>query len=145
MDVSARSRVAILVVIAAVLYLLLHHAFFASGPALVFAQIVAGALMIWARLTFGLRSFHATANATAGGLETRGPYRWIRHPIYAAILLFVWAGVGAHPSLASIGAGAIASLGTAVRIMSEERLLLARYPEYADYAAHTKRLIPYIF
>lgn len=145
MDVSARSRIAILVVTVAVLYLFLRHALFADGAVLVFAQIMAGALMIWARLTFGLRSFHGAANATAGGLETRGPYRWIRHPIYAAILLFVWSGVSAHRSLGSIGAGVIASVGTAVRIVAEERLVLARYPEYAEYAARTKRLIPYIF
>ena len=94
---------------------------------------------------FSRRSFHGAANATAGGVQTRGPYRWIRHPIYAAILLFVWSGVSAHPSLGSIGAGAIASVGTAVRIVAEERLVLAQYPEYAEYAARTKRLIPYIF
>lgn len=145
MDMRARSRVAILVVIVAMLYLLLRHALFANGALLVFAQIVAGALMIWARLTFGLRSFHATANATSGGLETRGPYRWIRHPIYAAILLFVWSGVSTHPSLGSVGAGVVASAATAVRIVAEEQLVQARYPEYAEYAARTKRLIPYVF
>jgi protein-S-isoprenylcysteine O-methyltransferase Ste14 len=145
MDVITRSRTAILVVTVAVLYLFLRHALFANRPVFVFAQVVAAALMLWARLTFGLRSFHGAANATAGGVQTRGPYRWIRHPIYAAILLFVWSGVSAHPSLGSIGAGAIASVGTAVRIVAEERLVLAQYPEYAEYAARTKRLIPYIF
>jgi len=45
--------------------------------------------MLWARLTFGGRSFHAGANPTAGGVVTTGPYRFVRHPIYAAILYFL--------------------------------------------------------
>ena len=48
--------------------------------------------MVAARITFGRRSFHAAANPTEGGLVTTGPYAYIRHPIYAAILYFVWAG-----------------------------------------------------
>jgi hypothetical protein len=32
------------------------------------------ALMIAARITFGIRSFHAAANPTSGGLVTSGPY-----------------------------------------------------------------------
>src|SRR5215471_12153167 len=62
-------------------------------------QLVASALMIWARFTFGRRSFHAAANPTAGGLVTTGPYRFIRHPIYTGVCLFVTAGAAAHVSL----------------------------------------------
>ena len=32
-----------------------------------------------------------------------------------------------------------------IRIAAEERLVLERYPEYAAYAARTKRLIPFVF
>jgi protein-S-isoprenylcysteine O-methyltransferase Ste14 len=34
-----------------------------------------------ARVTFGGRSFHVGANPTEGGLVTKGPYRFVRHPI----------------------------------------------------------------
>jgi protein-S-isoprenylcysteine O-methyltransferase Ste14 len=95
-------------------------------------------------MTFGLRSFHATADPTVGGVVEGGPYRWIRHPIYAAILLFVWAGVGSHPSVVSVAAGLIASIATAVRMRTEETLLVTRYPAYAAYAARTKRVVPFI-
>ena len=54
--------------------------------------------MLWARLTFGWRSFHAGARPTEGGIVTRGPYHWVRHPIYLAILLFTWAGVASRPN-----------------------------------------------
>jgi protein-S-isoprenylcysteine O-methyltransferase Ste14 len=101
-------------------------------------------LMLWARLTFGIRSFHGTANPTAGGLVTTGPYRYIRHPIYAAILYFLWAGIAAHPSLITVAVGLLATAFTAVRIAAEEKLLVAMYPDYEAYARVTKRVVPFV-
>ncbi len=140
----AASLAATAVLTAAVLGLYLSHALFAAGlPALV-AQVAAALLMLWARLTLGGRSFHAGANPTEGGLVTRGPYRFIRHPIYASILLFVWAGMGSHPSAWAALAAAVATAAVAVRMTTEERLLAARYPAYADYAARTRRVLPFV-
>ena len=65
-------------------------------------QAAAIVLMVWARLTFGRRSFHAAANPTSGGLVTSGPYRFVRHPIYAAACYFVWAGALDHRSLTAV-------------------------------------------
>ena len=110
--------------------------------------MLAAVLMLWARFTFGTRSFHAAANPTAGGLVTTGPYRYWRHPIYAAILLFVWAGVlgqGAMPTVLAVILAVVATVTTAVRMHSEEQLLQASMPEYAAYAARTKRLVPFVF
>jgi protein-S-isoprenylcysteine O-methyltransferase Ste14 len=101
-----------------------------STSALVIAlQVVAFLLILWARVTFGRRSFHVVANPTEGGLVTSGPYRYIRHPIYAAICLFTWAGVAAHWSWSSALCGGLI-LGSAVlRIFCEESLVAARYPD----------------
>lgn len=98
--------------------------------------------MLWARVTFGMRSFHADARPTAGGLVTTGPYRYVRHPIYAAICLFIWTGVVAHLSPLTIGLGIVATGGILIRIRCEETLVTELYPEYRDYSARTKRLIP---
>ncbi len=73
---------------------------------------------------------------------TSGPYRYVRHPIYAAICLFVWAGVLAHFSPLTIFLGVLATVGILVRIRCEETLVTEEYPEYRDYAARTKRLLP---
>ena len=128
----------------AVLGLYLARALFARGPVAIAVQVLAALLMLWARLTFGGRSFHAGANPTAGGIVTTGPYRYLRHPIYAAILYFVWAGVGSHFSTPALAAGLSATAAVALRIATEERLLVERYPEYRDYAARTRRLIPFV-
>ncbi len=95
-----------------------------------------------ARATFGLRSFHAAANPTQGDLVTTGPYRFLRHPIYASIFLFVWAGVLAHLSVLSFSLGALATAGAVERMICEEHLLLRRYPVYREYMRRTKRLLP---
>jgi protein-S-isoprenylcysteine O-methyltransferase Ste14 len=121
-----------------------NNALFGAGPITIAIQVIAAFLMVWARLTFGIRSFHGTANPTAGGLVTTGPYRYIRHPIYAAILFFFWAGIAAHPSLFTVSAGLLATTFTAVRIVAEEKLLVTMYPEYGAYARVTKRLVPLV-
>jgi len=148
MNPRYRSLAAVVLLVAAVLLLLQQHELIAKRPLGLALQALAVALMLWARITFGARSFHAAANPTAGGLVTAGPYRYWRHPIYAAVLLFVWSGVlghGSMPTVLAIILALVATLTTAVRIHSEEQLLQASMPEYAAYAARTKRLVPFLF
>jgi protein-S-isoprenylcysteine O-methyltransferase Ste14 len=137
--VSVLAFVAMIVGIAALYYL---GALFASHPAVIAVQVAAALLMIAARITFGRRSFHAAADPTAGGLVTSGPYAYIRHPIYAAVLYFVWAGALDHASPASVSAAAVLTVGAVMRMLIEERLLVERYPEYAQYKARTRRVLP---
>jgi len=61
---------------AALAWLFVIHHLIASNPILLVVQASAVLLMLWARVTFGRRSFHATANTTEGGLVTTGPYAW---------------------------------------------------------------------
>ncbi|MBK5187185.1 MAG: isoprenylcysteine carboxylmethyltransferase family protein [Gemmatimonadaceae bacterium] len=148
MNAKTRSLIATVLLVVSVLLLLQQHALIARNAVGLALQALAVSLMLWARLTFGMRSFHATANPTAGGLVTAGPYRFWRHPIYAAVLLFVWAGVlsqGVAPTPTTLVLAAFATVMTAVRIHAEEGLLRASMPEYAAYAARTKRLIPFVF
>lgn len=115
-----------------------------SIPVLFF-QVIGIVSMIWARITFRSRSFHLTAHPTEGGLVTTGPYHFVRHPIYASVLLFAWAGVAGNLSIANVLLGCLLSAGALVRIFCEEALVRARYPEYEQYSEKTKRLIPYVF
>jgi protein-S-isoprenylcysteine O-methyltransferase Ste14 len=101
--------------------------------------------MVWARIIVGRRSFHLAANPTEGGLVTVGPYRYIRHPIYAAVRLFAVAGVAAHWSWLAAALCALVIIGAMVRMRCEEVLLVARYPQYQDYSAKTWRMIPHVF
>ncbi len=149
MNARTASIVAVVILAGAVVLLLRRGELLGAGPVSIAFQVIAILLMLWARVTFGRRSFHAAANPTAGGLVTWGPYRYWRHPIYAAVLLFLWAGVLSHP-LEPVGLGLVvlATLMTAVRIRSEEHYLRAEYQGdsgYDAYARRTKRLIPFVF
>jgi protein-S-isoprenylcysteine O-methyltransferase Ste14 len=115
-----------------------------SSPIVIALQIVAVVEFAWARVTFGVRSFHATANPTAGGVVRTGPYAYVRHPIYASLCLFVWAGAIAQASVAGISAASLVLAGALARIWCEEQLLVERYPEYRAYAETTRRLVPFI-
>jgi protein-S-isoprenylcysteine O-methyltransferase Ste14 len=128
-----------------VLALLFFRVLFATGPLFIAIQIAAAGLMIWARLTFGIRSFHPGAAPTSGGLVTAGPYRFIRHPIYTAICLFCMAGVINHWSVAAGSCLAVVFAGALFRMTAEERLLLLEYPDYKSYIARTKRMIPFVY
>src|SRR6266404_4952229 len=127
------------------LALLWLHSLFSSSPIVIALQIAALLLFVWARLTFGRRSFHLAANPTEGGLVSTGPYRYVRHPIYTALCLFTGAGAAANLSWKTgLAFGLI--LGFAlVRIYCEETLVAQRYPEYKDYATKSWRMIPGLF
>jgi protein-S-isoprenylcysteine O-methyltransferase Ste14 len=125
--------------------LLVMRNLFSSSTLVICLQVVASLLFLWARVTFGRRSYHVVADPTQGGLVTVGPYRFIRHPIYAAMYLFTLAGVAAHWSWSSGLCGGLILASAVMRIYCEEPLVAARYPEYAQYKARTWRMIPYVY
>jgi len=142
--VRRRSIIAFALMVAGLIWLAVRGELLArSIPAMVI-QAAAVVLMIAARLTFGLRSFHAAANPTAGGLVTRGPYHWLRHPIYAAILYFIWSTAIDHRSVQAMSAALLVTVGAFVRMYAEESLLTTMYPEYTTYRARTARVIPFV-
>ena len=78
----------------------------------------------------------------ARGLVTRGPYRYVRHPLYLAEIL---GGVGSTVtalSLASVASLALFVVFQYLRAIYEERALSAAFPEYTEYAQRTWRLLP---
>jgi protein-S-isoprenylcysteine O-methyltransferase Ste14 len=126
--------------------LLVMQNLFSFSPVVIFLQVVALLLFLWARVTFGLRSYHVVADPTEGGLVTGGPYRYIRHPIYAAFCLFTLTGVAGHWSWSAGLCGVLVLASAVIRIYCEEILVAARYPEYAQYKATTTwRMIPYVY
>ena len=142
---KALSLIGLFVMAIAIVGLCLIRSLFSLQPIAFALQAGAVALMAWARLIFGHRSFHASADPTAGGLVTAGPYRYIRHPIYTAASLFGWVGVVAHWSLVSAALGVLLLVGALIRMFCEEHLVSQAYPEYRQYAKTTKRMIPYVF
>lgn len=139
------SLIAFGIAVIGVLFLLDNNYILSKNPITIIIQLLSLGLIIWARITFGLRSFHATANTTKGKLVTNGPYRWLRHPIYAAAIYLFWACVISYPFIETIAAVILISGGLFVRMILEEKFLLVAYDEYAAYYKRTKRIIPFLF
>ena len=73
---------------------------------------------------------------------THGPYRFLRHPVYAGVLLVAAGGLVAHHAPLALIAYAVIAAGTVVRALLEETMLRRAYPEHADDAARTARFVP---
>ncbi len=75
-------------------------------------------------------------------LITRGPYRYVRHPMYLALVTMML-GVAAYNGAWFNAAGVVLITAAVIgKAHLEERLLLAGFPDYATYAARTGRFLP---
>jgi protein-S-isoprenylcysteine O-methyltransferase Ste14 len=104
-------------------------------------------------LAFYTSSFHALNVNYRGGvglyddhrLVTHGPYRWVRHPIYAsfiAIMILMFA-ISANWVLALSGLALVTSIAI-VRVPIEEKELAERFGSaWSDYARRTRRGLPF--
>lgn len=103
-------------------------------------------LMNWAIVHLGRHFSVQVTLQKDHELVTQGPYRFVRHPRYAGILL-CFAGV----ALIFASAGALvlvaALLATlAWRVHDEEAMMADAFPaEWPRYAQRTARLIPYVY
>lgn len=101
------------------------------------------ALVGWTLRTLGGNLTDTVATRTHHTLVTTGPYRWVRHPYYAATLLLVIAATLLSANWLIGVAGALMFLLLAVRTPLEEQKLIERFgDQYRDYAARRGRFIP---
>jgi protein-S-isoprenylcysteine O-methyltransferase Ste14 len=77
-------------------------------------------------------------------LVTHGPYRYVRHPMYLAVLVLALGCVAGWRTWPHAVAFAALALVLHVKTGVEERALIARFPDYAAYAARTRRIVPFL-
>jgi len=78
-------------------------------------------------------------------LVVRGPYRFIRHPLYffETLAFFGISLTFEQPQAILLVLLVIAAQVT--RMGFEERVLTAQFPAYAEYARNTARVIPHVY
>ena len=98
---------------------------------------------IWARLALGRSWSVGPRVAMDRGLRTDGPYAITRHPIYTGLLGMLLGSAllgGLGQWIVLFLAGLIVAV---LKIRSEERLLLATFPDaYAAYRERVPALLP---
>lgn len=114
----------------------------AAGAAVMLA---AAALAAWTLSVFG--SWRLRARVEPGHeLSTRGPFRFVRNPIYLGMGLlaagtFLWI-----PNPIVLAGMLLVWLGSDLRARAEERVLLAAFGDrYREYAARVRRFVPGVY
>ncbi|MGQ0793363.1 MAG: methyltransferase family protein [Deltaproteobacteria bacterium] len=116
----------------------------ASGAFYLSMEAAGAALGLWAVRAMGYR-FNISPDVPEGGrLATEGPYRFIRHPMYSALLLATLALVLDSLSPFSIAVWCILAANLWIKLRYEEGWLSLRFPDYEAYSRRTRRLIPYL-
>ena len=107
----------------------------------------ARALRQWSFWTLGRYFTFTVQTSSDQAVITSGPYRFVRHPAYSALLLAAAAGglyLGNWLSLVALVAAVTA--GLVYRITVEERALSNDVgAAYGEYAATHKRLVPFVW
>lgn len=77
-------------------------------------------------------------------LITSGPYRFIRHPMYTALIIGALALLIMYPVTWRILTVVILSVTLFVKLTMEEEMLSEKFPQYQEYKKKTYRLIPFV-
>jgi len=117
-----------------------------AGAGAWFLALAGAALGSWAVSANRPGNFNIRPTPREGGrLVQEGPYRWIRHPMYSAVIV-----LGAAAAWATLGWQAWLALAALAAVLAgkaalEERWMLAVHPGYRAYRARTKRFVPGIW
>jgi protein-S-isoprenylcysteine O-methyltransferase Ste14 len=104
------------------------------------AGVVAGA---WTFATLGDAITDTVVVRTGCALVTTGPYRFVRHPLYAAALLLTAGLLLASGSVTATVAALVVAVLLALRTRREERRLLEHYgDDYRAWRDRTPALVP---
>ena len=78
-------------------------------------------------------------------LVLSGPYRFIRHPMYTAVLLIAASFVVQRPESITFFAWGALLVDLLIKLRFEEQELVRAFPKYAESVKHVKRLIPGVY
>jgi len=113
----------------------------AIGIALLYG---ASALYAWAIAHLGSNYSPCYDTHAPADLVRTGPYRWIRHPMYAAKLVLGAATIVTSGSLWFVPTTIYFFAATLQATWREDRTLAESLPEYRTYQSRTSLLVPWI-
>jgi methyltransferase len=107
--------------------------------------IAANALRWWVIRSLGAHWNVQVVDSSRLGVVTTGPFRYVRHPNYAAVFSELLALPLIHTAWITAIAGAVAHVGVlAQRLSTEERVLFAN-PDYRAAMSGKPRFLPGLF
>ena len=105
--------------------------------------VAGGALLIWTFRWLGKNLTDTVVTRREHTLVVDGPYRWVRHPFYGSVVLFVLGVSLIATNWFFFVTGALVVSLLIVRTRTEEEKLVARFGEsYHEYMNRTGRFLP---
>jgi protein-S-isoprenylcysteine O-methyltransferase Ste14 len=128
----------------------LNASFLPHVPATAIAAALVCALgllfTLWARVILGRNWSGRVTLKEDHELIERGPYRYVRHPIYTGLLTMALGTALLSGRVAALLGCALFLAALLIKMGQEETLLLRQFPaEYAAYRRRTKRIIPFVW
>lgn len=116
------------------------------------ARIIGAALCVlgllvtlWARRTLGANWSSEVAFKRGHELIKKGPYQFVRHPIYTGLLLMCLGSAVPAGQLRSWLGFLLLVAGFWIKLRQEERLMLRHFPDqYPAYRREVKALVPFV-
>jgi protein-S-isoprenylcysteine O-methyltransferase Ste14 len=103
-------------------------------------------LSIWARLTLGENWSNFPTIKQDHALIVSGPYRAVRHPIYAGLLFALLGSALQHGLVRSFLAVLTCVVGLYLKVSVEEEFMVQRFGEaYLRYRRNVSTLVPFLF
>lgn len=110
------------------------------------AQAIGLLLGVWAVQTMHLGRFNIVPDPKEDSqLVEVGPYRWIRHPMYASILWLLFPMLIADGDLWRWMWFLVLLLTLLLKLHYEESLLSQRFQDYKAYQQRSKKLLPWVY
>lgn len=100
---------------------------------------------VWARFVLGRNWSGIVTVKEDHTLITRGPYAWVRHPIYSGILLALLGTAVTLGTVIHFMAMPVVACALWLKLRTEEKFMFETFGEqYTAYRRHVKALIPHV-
>jgi protein-S-isoprenylcysteine O-methyltransferase Ste14 len=107
--------------------------------------VIGTGLLIWTLPNLGKNLTDTVVTRRAHTLVSTGPYRFVRHPFYDAVVLYLAANALAAANWFLLLTGAVVVALLVIRTRTEEEKLALRFGDaYRAYVARTGRFLPRI-
>ena len=100
---------------------------------------------VWARIVLGRNWSGMVTVKEDHTLITRGPYAWVRHPIYTGILLALLGTAITLGTILNLVEVPVVAFAFWLKLRTEEKFMYETFGEqYTAYRQHVKALIPHV-
>ena len=131
----------------ALILLIIIYSFLTNLNLLNLSLIIVGlAVGFWAILLMRKSKLRITPDvATGAKLIKKGPYKYIRHPMYSSVLTICLGLFLTNIYSTTVYFFVLLVIVLNLKIIYEEGLLKKVFPNYKNYVKKTKKLIPFVY